>query len=153
MDSAQDATEAGTFFSTPVLSPRFPTGRERKVRLANNPMPWAAQRARAADLDRMLSDLEQRLSRLVRMLPSPASPPAIDRVGDSVAAALSDIAGKFRNRARTAGAGAGRAGEDALQLGNDALRKFAHEVTQRPLVTLAIAVGVGALAAGLLARR
>ena len=123
------------------------------MRPANDPMPWAAQRARAADLERLLSDLEQRLSRLARMLPSPASSPAIDRVGDSVAAALSDIADKFRNRARTAGADASRAGEDALQLGNDALRKLAHEVEQRPLVTIAIAVGIGALAAGLLARR
>jgi ElaB/YqjD/DUF883 family membrane-anchored ribosome-binding protein len=118
-------------------------------------MPWAAQRARAADLDRLLNDLEQRLSRLARMLPSSgsAAAPAMDRVGDAVATALGDIAHKFRNRARTAGAGASRAGEDALQLGNDALRKLAHEVGQRPLVTLAIAVGVGALAAGLLARR
>jgi ElaB/YqjD/DUF883 family membrane-anchored ribosome-binding protein len=116
-------------------------------------MPWAAQRGRAADLDRLLNDLEQRLSRLSRMLPSSASAPAIDRIGDTLASALNDIAGRFRNRARTAGAGASRAGEDALQLGNDALRKLAHEVEQRPLVTLAIAVGVGALAAGLLARR
>jgi ElaB/YqjD/DUF883 family membrane-anchored ribosome-binding protein len=119
--------------------------KERKVRSAND----AAQRVRAADVDRLLSDLEQRLSRLARMLPSSASAPAIDRVGD----ALSDIADKFRNRARTAGAGASRAGEDVLHLGNDALRKLAHEVEQRPLVTIAIAVGVGALAAGLLARR
>ena len=111
------------------------------------------QRARAADLDRLLSDLEQRLSRLARLVPSSASATGIDRVGDAVATALSDIADKFRNRARSAGAGASRAGEDALQLGNDALRKLAHEVEQRPLVTLAIAVGVGALAAGLLARR
>jgi len=117
---------------------------ERKVRSANEKTPWAAQRGRAADLDRLLNDLEQRLSRLSRMLPSSASAPAIDRIGDTVASALNDIADRFRNRARTAGAGASRAGEDALQLGNDALRKLAHEVEQRPLV---------ALAAGLLARR
>lgn len=123
------------------------------MRSANDPMPWAAQRVRAADLDRLLSDLEQRLSRLARMLPSPASAPAIDRVGDAIAAALGDIADRFRNRARAAGTGASRAGEDAVQFGNDALRKLAHEVEQRPLLTLAIAVGVGALAAGLLARR
>jgi ElaB/YqjD/DUF883 family membrane-anchored ribosome-binding protein len=123
------------------------------MRPANDPLPWAAQRARAADLERLLGDLEQRLSRLARMVPSPAAGPAIDRVGEAVAAALNDIAEKFRTRARAAGAGASRAGEDALQLGNDALRKLAHEVEQRPLVTLAIAVGVGALAAGLLARR
>ena len=52
---------------------------------------------------------------------------------------------------------AGRIGErwtsDAMHLGDEALRKVAREVEQRPLVTLAIAVGIGALAAGLLARR
>jgi hypothetical protein len=46
-----------------------------------------------------------------------------------------------------------RVAEDALHLGDEALRKLAREVEQRPLVTLAIAVGIGALAAGLLARR
>ena len=42
---------------------------------------------------------------------------------------------------------------DAMHLGDEALRKVAREVEQRPLVTLAIAIGIGALAAGLLARR
>ena len=42
---------------------------------------------------------------------------------------------------------------DAIHFGDDALRKVAREVEERPLVTLAIAVGIGALAAGLLARR
>jgi ElaB/YqjD/DUF883 family membrane-anchored ribosome-binding protein len=111
----------------------------------------AMQRARAADLDRLLSDLEQRLSRLSRSVPSAAN--GMDRVGDSFAAALSDLADRFRNRARTVGADASHAGEDMLELGNQALRKLTHEVEQRPLVTLAIAAGLGMLAAGLLARR
>jgi len=42
---------------------------------------------------------------------------------------------------------------DAMEFGDHALRKVAREVEQRPLVTLAIAAGIGALAAGLLARR
>ena len=116
-------------------------------------MPWDIQRAHAADVDRLLSDVEQRLSRLSRMLPSRASGNAVDRLSETIAAALNDIADKFRNRARAAGTEASRAGEDVLQLGNEALRKLSHEVEQRPLVTLAIAVGIGALAAGILARR
>ena len=115
----------------------------------------AVQRARAADLDRLLNDLEERLSRLTRTLPAArAAANGMDRAGDVVAAALSDIADRFRNRARTAG----RRREPrrrgcACNLETKRLRKLAHEVEQRPLVTLAIAVGIGALAAGLLARR
>jgi ElaB/YqjD/DUF883 family membrane-anchored ribosome-binding protein len=121
-------------------------------------MPWQiAQRARAADLDRLLDDLERRLSRLSAILPAGASIPKADRISDAVAAALNEIADRFGSRARTFSKDAGRIGErvtaDAMQYGDEALRKVAREVEQRPLVTLAIAVGVGALAAGLLARR
>jgi hypothetical protein len=40
-----------------------------------------------------------------------------------------------------------------LRFGNEAVRKLTREAEQRPLVTLAVAVGVGALIVGLLARR
>ena len=42
---------------------------------------------------------------------------------------------------------------DALKIGNDALRTLTREVEQRPLVTLAVAFGVGMIAAGLVVRR
>ncbi len=91
------------------------------------------------------------------MLPAVASPPKVERVTDAVASALTDIADRFGSRARTVSKDAGRMSErvtaDAMHLGDEALRKLAREVEQRPLVTLAIAVGIGALAAGLLARR
>ena len=121
-------------------------------------MPWQiAQRARAADVNRLLDDLEGRLSRLSRMLPSVAPASKADRVSETIASTLNDIADRFSSRARTVSKDAGRVSEqwtaDAMQFGDAALRKVAREVEQRPLVTLAIAVGVGALAAGLLARR
>jgi ElaB/YqjD/DUF883 family membrane-anchored ribosome-binding protein len=91
------------------------------------------------------------------MLPSVASPAKVDRMSDTIASALNDIADRFSNRTRGLSKDAGRmserVAEDALHLGDEALRKLAREVEQRPLVTLAIAVGIGALAAGLLARR
>ncbi|MGB9369279.1 MAG: hypothetical protein WCE79_25040 [Xanthobacteraceae bacterium] len=121
-------------------------------------MPWQiAQRARAADVSRLLDDLEGRLSRLSNMLPSVAAASKADRVSETIASTLNDIADRFGSRARAVGKDAGRISErwsaDAMQLGDEALRKVAREVEQRPLVTLAIAVGIGALAAGLLARR
>jgi len=127
------------------------------VRAGYPPIPWqVAQRARAANVERLLDDLEGRLSRLSGMLPSSASS-KMDRVSDTIASALNEIADRFGNRTRAMSKDAGRMSErftaDAMQFGDEALRKVARGVEQRPLVTLAIAVGVGALAAGLLARR
>jgi ElaB/YqjD/DUF883 family membrane-anchored ribosome-binding protein len=109
---------------------------------------------RTGDFDHLLEDLEQRIARLSRMVrASRAAPAAIDRVSDTVAAALTDVADRFRGRARAVSGEVAHLGDDALQAGNDALRKLTREVEQRPLVILAIAVAVGALAAGILARR
>ena len=121
-------------------------------------MPWQiAQRARAADVSQLLDDLEGRLSRLSKMLPSVVPSAKADRVSETISSALNDIADRFSSRARVVSKDAGRIGErwtaDAMQFGDETLRKVAREVEQRPLVTLAIAVGIGALAAGLLARR
>jgi hypothetical protein len=121
-------------------------------------MPWQiAQRARAADVNQLLDDLEGRLSRLSKMLPSVVPSAKADRVSETISSALNDIADRFSSRARVVSKDAGRIGErwtaDATQFGDETLRKVAREVEQRPLVTLAIAVGIGALAAGLLARR
>ena len=43
-------------------------------------------------------------------------------------------------------------GNEAAKLGNDALRRLSREVEHRPLVTLAVAVGVGILV-GLISQR
>ena len=108
-----------------------------------------------ADLERLLHQVEDRLDRLSRRAArtSAVAPRAVDRVGDAIAAALSDIAERFRGGARTARSEASQFGDDAFKLGNDALRTLTKEVEQRPLVTLAVAFGVGMIAAGLLARR
>ena len=119
-------------------------------------MAWSSSPIeRAADLERLLHDLEQRLGRLRRTATrnTREAPAAFDRISAAIAAALGEIGGRMRGRAESAGSEAAQLGDDALRLGNDALRKLTREVEQRPLLMLAIAAGVGALAVGLFARR
>ena len=68
-----------------------------------------------------------------------------DHVGETVAAVLSGIADRFRGGANSMGDEAAKIGSEAAKLGNDALRRLSKEVEHRPLVTLAVAVGVGIL--------
>jgi ElaB/YqjD/DUF883 family membrane-anchored ribosome-binding protein len=62
---------------------------------------------------------------------------------------LSTIADRFRNGAGSIGDDATRfgnkLGSEAARLGDVALRRLSDEVEHRPLVTLAVAVGVGIL--------
>ena len=73
-----------------------------------------------------------------------------DHVGDTIASALSGVAERFRSGAMSEDAA--RIGDEAVRLGNDALRRLSREVEHRPLVTLAVAVGVGILV-GLISNR
>jgi ElaB/YqjD/DUF883 family membrane-anchored ribosome-binding protein len=126
-------------------------------------MAWHSSRSEpVANIERLLHDLEARLARLSRNAAraSSAAPRSADRIAEAVAGALAEIADRFRGRARSAGDDAthlrddaAKFGNDALKFGNNTLRKLTHEVEQRPLVTLAIAAGIGALAVTLLARR
>ena len=119
---------------------------------------WSSSRSlRSSDLDRLLQELERGIARL-RPVVARASAEA-PRVAEMVGAALADIAERFQLRdrwragARTVRDEAGELSDGALRYGDDALRRLAREVEQRPLITLAIAVGVGALAVGLLTAR
>jgi ElaB/YqjD/DUF883 family membrane-anchored ribosome-binding protein len=110
--------------------------------------------------------LEQKLDRLgnvasrtaVRGITSAGQ--ATDRVGETVVAALSELVDRFRGGARSVGGEASRFGHDAAarfgqdaarfgqeatKLGGVALRRVSTEIEHRPLVTVAIAVGVGLL--------
>ena len=117
-------------------------------------MAWQ-DTVRTADVERMVHDLERRLAQLNRLVgrTSREAPRAVDRIGDTVASALSEIADRFGGRARAVRHGASDLSDDALALGNQAIRTVGREVTSRPLVMLAVAFGVGALAAGIFARR
>jgi ElaB/YqjD/DUF883 family membrane-anchored ribosome-binding protein len=79
-----------------------------------------------------------------------------DHVGDAIASAVTEIVDRFRGGRRLAGDQAVLFGNEAAKLGNVALHRMASEVEHRPLVTLAVAVGVGILigiAGGMAGRR
>jgi ElaB/YqjD/DUF883 family membrane-anchored ribosome-binding protein len=87
------------------------------------------------EIERRLRSLEQQLER-DRTSASTAEVAA--RAGAAIAPVLSSIADRFRGGAHSMSA-------EAAKLGNDALRRLSNEVEHRPLVTLAVAVGVGIL--------
>jgi ElaB/YqjD/DUF883 family membrane-anchored ribosome-binding protein len=72
-----------------------------------------------------------------------------DQIGDAIASAVTEIVERFRSGRRFAGDEAVRFGNEAAKfgakVGNDALERVVNEVEHRPLVTLAIAIGVGIL--------
>jgi ElaB/YqjD/DUF883 family membrane-anchored ribosome-binding protein len=96
------------------------------------------------EIERRLRSLEQRLER-VGGRTSASAAQAADRVGETVASALSSMAERFRGGANSMSDEAAKIGSEAAKLGNDALRRISNEVEHRPLVTLAVAVGVGIL--------
>ena len=95
----------------------------------------------AADITRRIAALEGRLKSAGRRVPVAE----IDSVGEAVAAALGGIAERFRSGAGSIGEETANLGNEAVKRGNDAWRRVAREVEHRPLVTLAVAVGVGIL--------
>jgi hypothetical protein len=75
-------------------------------------------------------------------------------VGDAIASAVTEIVDRFRSGRRLAGDET--AAKFGAKFGNDALHRMASEVERRPLVILAVAVGVGILigiAGGMAGRR
>jgi hypothetical protein len=99
-----------------------------------------------------LRSLESEVERVGRKAGKRASAgmsSAGDQVGDAIASAVSEIVDRFRSGRRFAGDEAMRVGNEAAKfgakVGNDALERVASEVEHRPLVTLAVAIGVGIL--------
>jgi ElaB/YqjD/DUF883 family membrane-anchored ribosome-binding protein len=89
------------------------------------------------EIERRLRSLEQQLER-VGGSTSASKAELAERAGGAIAPVLSSIADRFRG-------GAHSMSDEAAKLGNDALRRLSKEVEHRPLLTLAVAVGVGIL--------
>jgi ElaB/YqjD/DUF883 family membrane-anchored ribosome-binding protein len=102
-------------------------------------------------LEGRLHALEDQIDKLGRSAGRRASAnvsAAGDHIGDAIAAAVTEIVDRFRSGRRLAGDEAVRFGNEAAKfakVGNDALQRVASEVEHRPLVTLAVAIGVGVL--------
>ena len=103
-------------------------------------------------LEGRLHDLEDQIEKLGRSAGRRASAnvsAAGDHIGDAIAAAVTEIVERFRSGRRVAGDEAVRFGNEAARfgakVGNDALQRVASEVEHRPLVTRAVAIGVGIL--------
>ena len=85
----------------------------------------------------LVSNLEDRLERLNRLTKRGASH-AVDGVNDMVFDTVSNLTGRVRDGARGIS-------DDAAKMGDQALRRVSKEIDRRPLMTLAIAVGIGVL--------
>src|SRR5262245_37207662 len=96
------------------------------------------------EIARLMGDLENRVGRLRTLTKNSAAHAASD-AGEYVSEALAETAERLRN-------GAHAVTDEAARVGNEALRKIEDEIEQRPLLTLAIAAGIGFLA-GMAGRR
>jgi ElaB/YqjD/DUF883 family membrane-anchored ribosome-binding protein len=101
-----------------------------------------------ADIEReiakLMRDLESRVGRLNALSKRGASQ-AVDDASDYVSETIAETADRLRNGAHTLT-------DEASKFGQEALRKIEDEIEQRPLLTLAIAAGIGFLA-GMAGRR
>ena len=110
-----------------------------------------------AEVERRMQHLEQRLERLGGVASRTAAngiagaAQATDRVSDALVSALGDVVDRFRGgarsrwRSRAVWSGRGPVRPRGDKLGGDALRRVSTEVERRPLVMIAVAVGVGLL--------
>ena len=110
------------------------------------------------EVERRVQQLEQRLDRLGHLASRTAASgvasaaQATDRMSDVLVTALGELVDRFRGGARTVsgeaarfGQDAARFGQEASKLGGQALRRVSAEVERRPLMMIAIAIGVGVL--------
>jgi ElaB/YqjD/DUF883 family membrane-anchored ribosome-binding protein len=96
------------------------------------------------EIGQLMHDIETRVGKLNALARRSAKAAAGDAT-DFVSDAMADAADRTRN-------GAGAMSDEAAGLAGDAMRRIEDEVGQRPLLTLAIAAGIGFLA-GMAGRR
>jgi ElaB/YqjD/DUF883 family membrane-anchored ribosome-binding protein len=100
--------------------------------------------AQTGEIERRLQALEKRLNEIAARA-STNSRDIVGDLSDVIASALSGWADRFRQGANTVGDQSTALGKDAARIGNIAIDRIEEESRQRPLVALAVALGVGLL--------
>ena len=100
--------------------------------------------AQTAEIERRLHALEKRSNEIGARASTNSRDIAGD-LGDVIASALSSWAERFRQGASTVGDQSAAFGKDAARLGTMAIDRIGDESRQRPLVAVAVALGVGIL--------
>jgi hypothetical protein len=100
--------------------------------------------AEAGEIERRLQALEKRLN-IAGARASINARETAENLGDAIASALSGWADRFRQGASTVGDQSAALGRDATKLGTVAVNRIADEPGRRPLLALAVALGVGVL--------
>jgi len=103
--------------------------------------------AMRAEVDDMIASLEQRIAR-INALTKQGAGHAADGMNELVLNAISGLTGQVANRAKD---NARSMSDEVAKFGTNALRRAVREIDRRPLLTVAIAAGVGFIVA--MARR
>ena len=96
------------------------------------------------DIERRLRILQNGIEKLGTRASSNARDTA-DGLGEAVASALSSWADRFRQGSNSLSEQSAAFGKDAARYGTAALDQISQETEQRPLVAIAVALGVGVL--------
>jgi ElaB/YqjD/DUF883 family membrane-anchored ribosome-binding protein len=103
--------------------------------------------AMRAEVDDMIASLEERIGR-INALTKQGAGHAADGVNELVLNAISGLTGQVADRAK---GNARSMSDEVARMGTHALKRVVREIDQRPLLTVAIAAGIGFLVA--MARR
>ena len=96
------------------------------------------------DIERRLRILQNGFEKL-RERSSATARDSTEGLGEAVASALSSWADRFRQGATSLGDQSAAFGKDAARYGTAALTQVSKETEQRPLIAIAVALGVGIL--------
>jgi len=96
------------------------------------------------DIERRLQTLQNGLEKLRARSTANARDTA-DSLGDALSSALLGWSERFRQGASTLGDQSAALGKDAARYGAAALSQISKETEQRPLIAIALALGVGIL--------
>jgi ElaB/YqjD/DUF883 family membrane-anchored ribosome-binding protein len=96
------------------------------------------------DIERRVKALQRGLEKLGTHASSNARD-STDGLSEAVASALSTWADRFRQGTNSLGDQSAAFGKDAARYGTAALNQISKETEQRPLVAIAVALGIGIL--------